>query len=108
MDGWASSVGAGRFLFDTLVDLLRFPLLPGRDRLRVGLATLVQVWRRDAVNLNRTPAAATETRRWYGPRAYDVLWSPLLEAKFGARHHGQIPMAWLVAGFGSAPERDMR
>jgi protoporphyrinogen oxidase len=76
-------------------DLLRFRPLSLPSRVRVGLATAVQLIRRDQLRLDRTPVDV-ESRRWYGSAAYQLLWQPLLEAKFGDLYR-QLPMAWLVA-----------
>jgi protoporphyrinogen oxidase len=37
------------------------------------------------------------TRRWFGPRLYQVLWRPLLVSKFGEENLPVVNMAWLWA-----------
>jgi protoporphyrinogen oxidase len=76
-------------------DLLRFGPLSLPNRVRVGLATGVQLVRRDRFRIDRLQVEV-ESRRWFGSAAYQLLWQPLLEAKFGDLHR-QLPMAWLVA-----------
>src|SRR5204863_4982771 len=41
--------------------------------------------------------AADWTRRWYGPRLYELLWRPLLVGKFGEENLKIVNMAWLWA-----------
>ena len=81
--------------FDGVLDILRFSPLPPVDRVRLGLATAAQLVRRDASHLDRATVAA-EGPRWFGRRAYDAIWRPLLEAKFGP-DADRVAMAWLVA-----------
>lgn len=83
------------YAFDTPLDLLRFAPLSLPARIRVGLATAAQVVRPDARTLDRR-AARDEARRWFGGTAYELLWRPLLEAKFGSLAD-EVVMAWLVA-----------
>lgn len=72
--------------------LLRFPLLPLVDRLRMGaVLALLKLWP-DAGFFARHTAGAW-LRRWMGPRAFSLLWEPLLRAKFGARAD-DIAMPW--------------
>lgn len=95
-DGPMAIMHRGRlYPFDSPLDLLRFTPLPPRDRVRMGAATVVQLVRPDHRRVDRV-AAAAETRRWFGRRGYDILWRPLLEAKFG-QHADAVAMAWLVA-----------
>jgi protoporphyrinogen oxidase len=81
--------------FNGPLDLLRFRPLSLPNRVRVGLATGVQMVRRDRSKLDRLQVEV-ESQRWFGSAAYQLLWQPLLEAKFGDLHR-QLPMAWLVA-----------
>ena len=81
--------------FDSPLDLLRFDALGLPSRVRVGLATAFQVIRPDAGTLDRR-SARDEARRWFGGSAYELLWRPLLEAKFGPAAD-EVVMAWLVA-----------
>ncbi len=83
------------FAFDTVGDLLRFSPLSIPGRLRMGAATGAQLVRPDRGRLDRSPVSV-EGPRWFGGRGYDVLWRPLLEAKFGP-DADRVAMAWLVA-----------
>jgi len=83
------------YSFDTPFDLLRFDPLSPAARIRVGLATAAQVVRPDERTLDRR-SASEEARRWFGSSAYELLWRPLLEAKFGPLAD-EVVMAWLVA-----------
>jgi protoporphyrinogen oxidase len=82
--------------FDSPSDLLSFSPLGVADRVRVGIATSVQLLRRDHATLDRRPAAA-DAARWFGRPAADLLWRPLLAAKFGPDYSDRVAMAWLVA-----------
>ncbi|NJN15574.1 MAG: NAD(P)/FAD-dependent oxidoreductase [Oscillochloris sp.] len=78
------------------LQVLQFPALPPIDRLRFGavafyLKYLTNNWQR----LEQTTAARW-TSRWAGRRAYNLLWRPLLEGKFGP-HADEVNMAWLWA-----------
>lgn len=81
--------------FNSPIDLLRFEPLRMIDRLRLGAAVAAQVARRDRGRLDRLPVAR-EGPAWFGRRGFDLVWRPLLEAKFG-QDAGSVPMAWLVA-----------
>ncbi|HXG41013.1 MAG TPA: FAD-dependent oxidoreductase, partial [Candidatus Limnocylindrales bacterium] len=81
--------------FDSVADLLRFRPLRLDERLRFGIATAVQLVRRDAARLDRLPVGRA-ARREFGAAAYDTLWRPLLEAKFGP-YADDVTLAWLVA-----------
>jgi protoporphyrinogen oxidase len=83
------------YSFDSPLDLLRFDPLSLPARVRVGLATALQVVRPDGATLDRR-AARDEARRWFGDSAYELLWRPMLEAKFGPLAD-EVVMAWLVA-----------
>jgi protoporphyrinogen oxidase len=80
---------------DSPMSLLRFSPLPVLDRLRMGawLAYLRTLGGSDRLE-GRT--AAEWIRRRMGDRAYDVVWSPLLNGKFGALA-GEIAMPWFWA-----------
>ncbi len=76
--------------------VLRFPGLPPMARVRLGLVVAylkfgTNNWRA----LERWTAEAW-CRRWMGNAAYEAVWQPLLEGKFGA-HHTRVNMAWLWA-----------
>ncbi len=82
--------------FDSPIRVLRFTPLPFSDRLRVGLVTLyLRLLRR----WERLEAVTAEewTRRAVGPRAYEILWKPLLISKFGEEEYRNVNMAWFWA-----------
>ena len=80
--------------FTTPLDLLRFSPLPLLSRLRMGLAVLRLQRRRGGVE----PFEGMTAHEWIvaemGRKPWDVVWGPLLRAKFGDRAE-QISMAWL-------------
>ena len=79
--------------FTTPLDILRFPPLPLRDRLRFGLHAArcrrLQDWR-PLEDLT----AEEWLRREAGDRAYEVIWQPLLRTKFG-RYAEQVSAPWI-------------
>lgn len=69
------------YSMNSVLELLRFPLLGWIDRLRLGFtvfyAQCVRDWRRlDAIDVERWLVWLS------GRRAYDSIWRPLLKAKF--------------------------
>ena len=82
--------------FDTPLNMLRFPHLPFVDRVRFGLGgAYLKYLTNDWQKLEGTTAVSW-AQRWMGPRAYDVIWQPMLEGKFGA-YTPDVNMAWLWA-----------
>jgi protoporphyrinogen oxidase len=84
------------YAFDSPRAVLSFPGLPLIDRLRFGLVgaylRLTRNWRK----LEKYTAQEWLTR-WMGPRAYQVLWEPMLQGKFGEEYASQVNMAWFWA-----------
>jgi protoporphyrinogen oxidase len=80
---------------DSPASLLRFSPLPLIDRVRMGglLAALRAI--PNARQLEGQTAAEW-IRRWMGPRAYNVVWEPLLRGKFGDAAP-EIAMPWFWA-----------
>src|SRR3954470_620611 len=71
--------------FTTPLDLLRFPPLSPAARLRLGLAVLrLQRGRTRAEDVEGV-TAADWVRRHMGEQAWQLVWAPLLRAKFGER-----------------------
>ncbi|CAN5753692.1 NAD(P)/FAD-dependent oxidoreductase [soil metagenome] len=100
--GWyPSSVGVlsgGRvWPFTTPWDLLRFGPLPPVDRIRAGLGALRMGRVRDWEELDEMPARDWLTR-YTGARTTEVVWDPLLRAKFGPAA-ASVPAAWMWARF---------
>lgn len=82
--------------FDSPLRVLRFTPLPFPDRLQVGLVTLYLRLLRRWEPLEAVTAEAW-TRRAVGPRAYEILWKPLLISKFGEEEYRNVNMAWFWA-----------
>ena len=100
--GWfPSSVGVftnGRnWPFTSPVDLLRFRPLPVLSRLRTGIGALLLARAHDWEALDRVPALDWLTKAT-GAHAADVVWEPLLRAKFGAAAPS-VPAAWMYGRF---------
>ncbi len=79
------------------LDLLRFGAVPVRDRLRLGLTALYAAHVARPGGLDDVTVEQWLTRL-SGRRAFDRLWRPLLEAKFGNAWR-QIPALWYWASF---------
>lgn len=80
---------------DSPASLLRFTPLAARDRVRMG-AVLAALKAMPNPRLLEARTAAAWLRRWMGPRAYEVVWEPLLRGKFGDAAP-EIAMPWLWA-----------
>jgi len=101
MSWLASKVGFFRegqvYDFVTPFDLLRFKPLGFGQRIRAGLVTLYLQrfgnWR-DLEDFT----AQDWIRRYAGQQAYEVIFAPLLRAKFG-QYSDQVTMAWLWSKF---------
>lgn len=83
--------------FTSPLDLLRFGPLPFLDRIRTGVGALrlgrVKDWERlDGIT------AREWLRSYTGKRACDVVWDPLLGAKFGPEA-GRVAAAWMWGRF---------
>ena len=81
------------FRLSTPLDLLQFGAIPFFDRVRTGLATLAVRGVTDWRALENTSAQAWLIK-WFGQRAYDVIWAPLLIGKFG-RHADDVSAVWI-------------
>jgi protoporphyrinogen oxidase len=79
--------------FSTPLDLLGFSPVRLPDRLRFVLGTFAARNRKEWLDLDRVPA-----RRWleqtFGRKGYDVIWAPLLRAKFGPEAE-EVSAAWI-------------
>jgi protoporphyrinogen oxidase len=83
--------------FVTPMDLLRFQPLGFFERLRAGLITLYLQRFGDWRKLEDFTAEEW-IRRYAGRQAYDVIFRPLLRAKFG-EFSDRVSMAWLYSKF---------
>lgn len=81
--------------FDSASAVLRYPYLSFIDKMRVGLVTLYLRLTNNWRPLERVTAHEW-LPRYIGPRAYHVLWEPLLANKFG-EYYQQVNMAWFWA-----------
>jgi protoporphyrinogen oxidase len=82
---------------DTPLRVLRFPHLSLVNRLRMGMVLAylryhpLKPWQRfDKLVADRWLA------QWMGPTAYQMLWQPMLQGKFGA-HYQEVNLAWFWA-----------
>ena len=82
--------------FDGPLDILRFPPLRLHERLRLAAASAAQVPRLRFDRRVHRESVGRGGPRWFGGRAYDKVWRPLLEAKFGP-NAADVSMAWLAA-----------
>ena len=85
--------GGSSHPFTTPLDLLRYPPLSLRSRLRMGAAVLA-LQRRHRVEPFELITARAWIQRFMGREVWDKVWGPLLRAKFGERADA-IAMAWL-------------
>ncbi len=91
------NVQGKNYPFDSPLRLLRFPLLPLGDKLRMGMVLAylrynpLKPWR----HFDRQVADAW-LARWMGERAYNLTWRPMLQGKFG-RHYDKVNLAWFWA-----------
>ena len=87
--------GGRAYQLDSPMTLLRFTPLPPLDRLRMGAALAYLRFLGDPESLEGQTAAAWIRRRM-GDRAYEIVWGPLLWAKFGAAAE-EIALPWFWA-----------
>ena len=80
--------------FTTPLDLLRFPPLSLRSRLRMGLAVVWLQRRHTEVGDFGHVTARSWIERAMGREVWAKVWGPLLRDKFGD-HADEIAMAWL-------------
>lgn len=75
------------------LDLLRFRPLPFLSRIRLGMMVLHARTVKDWTNLDDT-TVKDYILKYGGEKAYEIVWKPLLEGKFGA-YSDNISAAWL-------------
>ena len=89
--------------FDSPMAVLRYPYLSFVDKVRVGVVTLYL-----RLSSNWKPLEGVTAHEWLpryiGPRAYHVLWEPLLANKMGS-HYQDVNMAWFWARFHKRSQR---
>ena len=81
--------------FDSPLAVLRYPYLSFVDKMRIGLTTVYLRLTENWQPLERVTAHEW-LLRYIGPRAYHMLWEPLLANKM-TRYYKEIPMAWFWA-----------
>jgi protoporphyrinogen oxidase len=84
------------YAFDSPLAVLRFPGIPFVDRVRCGLVALYLRLTPRWQPLEQVTADAW-MRKWFGPRAYDTMWKPMLVGKFGEENLPVVNMAWFWA-----------
>lgn len=92
LDGKTSHFYNGKpYPLDSPVSVLRFSPLTFVERVRFGLVTLYLKLAGGSGLENVT--ADAWLLKWYGKKAYEVVWKPLLVGKF-AEHYREISMVW--------------
>lgn len=81
--------------FDSPLSALRFPHLAFNQRLRVGLVTAYLKFTNDWKKFEEV-TANDWLEKHYGQMPHQILWKPLLEAKFGQEAQ-KISMSWFWA-----------
>lgn len=79
---------------DSALSVLKFSPLPLPERLRFGLVTLYLKFAKPSSFEGVT--ASTWLSKWYGKRAYQIVWEPLLKGKF-AGYFDKVSMVWFWA-----------
>lgn len=88
-------VGGRIWRLDSAASVLRFTPLSLADRLRMGACVALLKALPSPRPLEGVTAAAW-LQRWMGPRAYNLVWEPLLRGKF-QEHAESIAMPWFWA-----------
>jgi len=81
--------------FDSPFSLLKFPHLSFPQKIRAGLVTAYLKLNNNWQELEKIKATSW-LKKFYGEKTYQVLWKPLLRAKFG-EFYNQIPASWFWA-----------
>ncbi len=90
----------GKFYpFDSITSNMPLFLLRHYPLLDVARFALAGVFLRFSSNWKplEQHTAADWTRRYFGPRIYDLFWRPMLVGKFGEENYKTVNMAWLWA-----------
>jgi len=83
------------FQLDSPLSLMLFKGLPLFDRIRTGLVLAFLKFTPFWKLLEETPAEVF-LKKYNGKKAWEALWKPLFEKKFGSLSHG-IPASWFWA-----------
>ncbi len=82
---------------DSVTRILRFPLIPFVDRIRMGMVIAYLRLRPNPPWQEFDKVTADQwMRKWMGARAYNAAWQFQLEGKFG-QYHKDVNMAWMWA-----------
>ncbi len=82
---------------DSPMRVLQFPLLSIVDRLRMGMVIAYLRYHPSRPWRHFDKLVADEwLARWMGDKAYQTLWQPMLQGKFGA-HYRDVNLAWFWA-----------
>jgi len=81
--------------FDSAISLLRYPYLSLPDKIRTALITGYLKITNNWLALEKIPAKDWLVK-YYGQNSFEILWEPLLKAKF-SDNWKQISMAWFWA-----------
>lgn len=87
--------GGREYRLDSALAVLRFSPLPVLDRLRMGAAVAYLKLERKPDRLEGQTAARW-LRTWMGRSAYETVWQPMLNSKFGTRAD-EIAAPWIWA-----------
>lgn len=83
--------------FDSIPAAILYPGLGwGLNKIRFGLATLYIRLTRNWKPMEHTTVDKW-MRKWAGETAYNQMWLPMLDGKFGERYARQVNMAWMWA-----------
>lgn len=83
------------YALDNPLSVLRFPLIPFVDRLRMGLVALYLKLQPNWQGLESVTAHEW-LQRYMGRQAYETVFEPMFIGKFGD-HYTDIPMSWFWA-----------
>jgi protoporphyrinogen oxidase len=89
--------------FTSPVDILRFSAIPFFDRLRLGAGAVALKLVRNGKRFENSKASET-LPYIFGRKAFEAVWKPLLEGKFGS-HANEIGMAWFWSRIFERPEK---
>lgn len=80
--------------FNSPLDLLTFPAMSFMAKMRFGFSSLYLTMLASWEN-NQHIRASEWFRKWAGKEAYERIWRPMLNIKFGA-YADEIPLAWMI------------
>lgn len=90
-----SLIGDKIYSLDSAMDVLGFKMLSFLERLRMGSA-LAFLKASPYLNFMEEQAASFILPKIMGQKSYDLIWGPLLEAKFNS-YEDTVPLSWFWA-----------